>query len=140
MSLELMSDRQALQDVMLNYAAAVDERDIERYRACFAEDVEIVGFGENAIVGRDKWVEHVWGELEKYPFTQHLLAPMFAEVNGDIAHTRSDVQALHGLPPAEQGSPERFTLWATYHTTMYKKNGNWKIQRHELQVRGTSIQ
>lgn len=140
MSQEMMADRQALQDVMLNYAAAVDERDRERYRACFAEDVEVVGFGEHAIKGCDAWLEHVWGELAKYPFTQHLLAPMYAEIEGDVANTRSDVQALHGLPAAEQGSPERFILWATYHTTMHRINGDWKIQRHELQVRGTSMQ
>ncbi|MFK7733894.1 MAG: nuclear transport factor 2 family protein, partial [Pseudomonadales bacterium] len=138
--LEMIADRQALQDVMLNYAAAVDERDIERYRACFAEDVEVVGFGESVVKGRDVWTEHVWGELEKYPFTQHLLAPMFAEVEGDIAQTRSDVQAMHGLPKTEQGGPERFLLWATYCTTMHKINGEWKIQRHELQIRGTAMQ
>lgn len=140
MSVEMIADRQAVQDLMLNYAAAVDERDIERYRACFLEDVEVVGFGKNTIVGRDTWVEHVWGELQKYPYTQHLLAPMLAEINGDMARTRSDFQALHGLAPAEQGSPERFILWATYHTTMRRINGEWKIQQHGLQVRGTSMQ
>jgi 3-phenylpropionate/cinnamic acid dioxygenase small subunit len=39
-------DRRQLQDVMLSYAAAVDDRDMARYRACFTDDVEIVGFGE----------------------------------------------------------------------------------------------
>lgn len=39
-------DRRQLQDVMLSYAAAVDDRDMSRYRACFADDAEIVGFGE----------------------------------------------------------------------------------------------
>lgn len=140
MSVKMIADRQAVQDVMLNYAAAVDERDIERYRACFSEDVEVVGFAENSIVGRDTWVEHVWGELQKYPYTQHLLAPMLAEINGDMARTRSDFQALHGLQQEQQGKPERFILWATYNTTMHRINGEWKIQRHELQVRGTSIQ
>jgi len=137
---ELIINRQALQDVMLNYAAAVDERDIERYRACFAEDVEIVGFGENVITGRDTWVDHVWGELEKYPFTKLLLAPMLAELTGDTAITRSDVQAMHGLPQTEQGGPERFILWAAYHTVMHQTDGEWRIQRHELQVRGPSTQ
>ena len=37
-------DRRQLQDVMLSYAAAVDDRDMLRYRACFMDDAEIVGF------------------------------------------------------------------------------------------------
>ena len=45
-------DRRQLQDVMLSYAAAVDDRDMARYRACFADDCEIVGFGEATISGR----------------------------------------------------------------------------------------
>ena len=36
-------DRIQLQDVMLSYAAAVDDRDMARYRACFMDDAEIVG-------------------------------------------------------------------------------------------------
>ena len=48
-------DRRQLQDVMLSYAAAVDDRDMARYRACFVDDVEIVGFGEATIKGADAW-------------------------------------------------------------------------------------
>ena len=33
------SDRQSLQDVMLRYAAGVDDRNFEIYRSCFADDV-----------------------------------------------------------------------------------------------------
>lgn len=138
MSLELLSDRVALQDLMLNYAAAVDERDLDRYTSCFAEDVEIVGFGEQAINGRALWVDHVWGELAKYAHTQHLLGPQLATVNGDTADTRSDVQALHLIEnPAEDNGFTRFILWATYNTSMRRIDGQWKIQRHELVVRAT---
>jgi uncharacterized protein (TIGR02246 family) len=128
------ADRIELQDVMLNYAAAVDERDRERYAACFANDVEVVGFGTQTYHGRDAWVSYVWSALEKYRATQHLLGPQFATVAGDTAHTRSAVQALHFL--ADDSA--RFTLWATYHTTMRRSDGRWLISRHELVVCGTS--
>ena len=36
-----VADRIALQDVMLRYAAGVDERDFDLYSSCFIEDVEI---------------------------------------------------------------------------------------------------
>ena len=47
-----VADRIAIQDVMSNYAAGVDERDLERYRRCFADDVVIVGFGDGITRGR----------------------------------------------------------------------------------------
>jgi len=61
-----VADRIALQDVMLRYAAGVDERDFDLYASCFIEDVEILDFGEEPIKGRDNWVEYVKGALSNY--------------------------------------------------------------------------
>lgn len=129
-----ISDRIALQDVLLNYAAGVDERDKQRYSACFATDVEIVNFGAKIYHGRDAWVEYVWGALENYSATQHMLGPQFARIDGDTAITRNDVQATHFL----KDDAGRFTLWATYHTQLQRIDGQWLITRHELQVCGSS--
>jgi hypothetical protein len=54
-----LADRLAIQDVMTRYAAGVDDRDMAQYRACFADDVEIVGFGGDPVQGADLWVEDV---------------------------------------------------------------------------------
>ena len=127
-------DRIALQDLMLNYAAGVDERDRQRYSDCFAEDVEVVNFGTGIYRGRDSWVDYVWGALEKFQATQHMLGPQLATIDGDHARTRCDVQALHVLADGTG----RFTLWATYHTDMRRLDGCWLISHHELQVCATS--
>ena len=37
-----LEDRLAVQDVMLQYASTVDEKDYEGYRALFAKDVVVV--------------------------------------------------------------------------------------------------
>lgn len=128
-----LHDRLQLQDLMLNYAAAVDERDRARYKACFTDDVEVVGFGTGTYRGCDDWVAYVWDALKKYSVTQHMLGPVLAEVDGDTALTRTDVQAVHF--PVEGGA--RFILWATYETRMRREADSWKICRHELIVRGT---
>ena len=52
---------------MLSYAAAVDDRDLARYRACFAEDAEIVGFGEETVTGADAWTASVESQLGLFP-------------------------------------------------------------------------
>jgi len=127
-------DRRQLQDVMLSYAAAVDDRDMARYRACFADDVEIVGFGEAVVKGADTWTASVESQLEAFSATQHLMSPPLATVSDDAASARTDVQALHVL---KDGDGAMFTLWATYLTDFIRTADGWKIARHELVIRAT---
>lgn len=127
-------DRRQLQDVMLSYAAAVDDRDMARYRACFADDVEIVGFGEAVVNGADTWTASVESQLEAFSATQHLMSPQLATLSGDAASARTDVQALHVL---KDGDGAMFTLWATYLTNFIRTADGWKIARHELVIRAT---
>lgn len=127
-------DRRQLQDMMLSYAAAVDDRDMARYRACFADDVEIVGFDKAIINGADTWTASVQRQLEAFSATQHLMSPQLATVSGDTASARSDVQALHVL---KDGDGAIFTLWATYLTDFVRTGDSWKIARLELVTRGT---
>lgn len=127
-------DRQRIQDLMLAYAAAVDDNDMTAYRDCFDDDVEIVGFGESSVHGADNWVASVSGQLEAFSGTQHLLSAPLATVAGDRASARTDVQALHFLKTPAGGT---FTLWATYLTDFVQTQDKWTIARHELVVRGT---
>ena len=129
----MSSDRDALQDLMLTYAAAVDERDRARYAGCFAEDVEVIGFGAGPVSGRDNWLDYVFSALQKYQSSQHLLGPPLALVDGDRASLRTDFQAMHRF--IDGGEATRFTLWATYHTEARRIDGRWRITRHELVVR-----
>ena len=132
-----VEDRIACQDVMLRYAAGVDERDLDLYESCFAEDCEIVGFGDSTVHGPKAWREYVENALSKYGATQHMLGPQLATINGDQADCRTDVQALHYLLEPEGAT---LTLWATYNTQMRKIDGEWKIARHELVSRGTRVE
>ena len=127
-------DRRQLHDVMLSYAAAVDDRDMARYRACFAEDAEIIGFGEETVTGADAWTASVESQLDAFSSTQHLMSPQLAAITGDTASARTDVQALHVL---KDGNGAMFTLWATYLTDFVRNDDGWKISRHELVIRGT---
>jgi ketosteroid isomerase-like protein len=127
-------DRFALQDVMATYAASVDERDLERHRACFADDVEVVGFARQTIRGIDAWMAFVTKALDGFLATQHLLGLQRAAVSGDTAHARTDVQAHHFM---KEPVGSTFTLWATYETDFVRTAGGWRIKRHELVSRGS---
>lgn len=132
-----VADRIALMDVMASYAKGVDDRDLDLYRSCFADDVEVVGFGEETYRGADAWTAYVVQALERFGPTQHMLGPQLASIEGDTAHCRTDVQATHYLKDAPDTT---LTLWATYETEMTRVNGVWKISRHKLVPRGTQLQ
>jgi ketosteroid isomerase-like protein len=136
MTNKYLTDRVALQDVMLSYAAGVDDRNYELYASCFCDDLEVFNFGPEPYHGKAAWLEYVWSALEKYNSSQHMLGPQLATIEGDIAHTRNDLQALHYF---KEGEHDRFILWATYLTDMKRVDGEWKIFRHELVTRGTEL-
>lgn len=134
---DVVADRIAIQDVMLRYAAGVDDRDMQKYRSCFADDVEVVGFGAETVQGAQAWTDYVTKALQAYGATQHMLSPVMATVSGDSASARTDVQALHYMKDQEGST---LTLWATYLSDMSRIDGQWKITRHELVSRGTKVE
>ena len=136
-NLQYVADRIELMDVMLRYTKGVDERDMTLYRSVFADDVEIVGFTPDVYRGAAAWAAYVETALAQFGPTQHMLGPQLATVNGDTAHCRTDVQALHYL---KDKPGTTLTAWATYVTDMKRIDGAWKISRHEFVHRGTRVQ
>jgi hypothetical protein len=137
MSNDRSADRFAVQDVMSSYACGVDERDMTMYANCFADDVEVVGFGAETVHGKKAWVDYVIGALERFGPTQHMLGPQLVRFEGpDRAHCRTDVQALHYL---KEPAGQILTLWATYNSDMVRTPDGWKIKRHQLTSRGTRV-
>ena len=108
MSDQNAADRWAVQDVLSNYTMGVDERDMVQYRNCFTDDVEVVGFGAEVYNGGNEWTAYVIEALKAYGATQHMLGPMFAQIDGDNAKTRTDVQAHHYLIDDDKTT---LTLW-----------------------------
>lgn len=130
-------DRILVQDVMLRYAAGLDDQDYAMYESCFTDDVEVIGMGSSTIHGVTEWVTFVKAAMSRYEATQHMLGPQLATIDGDKATTRTDLQARHYLK-GQQG--KTFTLWATYFTEMVRINGEWKIKKHRLVTRGSQTE
>ena len=132
-----LADRLAIQDILTRYAAGVDDRNLQMYRDCFADDAEIAGFIGGTVIGADAWTEEVKSKLAAFGATQHMLGPQMVTIQGDTASTRTDVQALHYL---KDKPSETLTLWAVYLTNYRRIDEEWKITRHELVKRGTRTQ
>lgn len=122
-------DRQAIQDLIVTYAACIDDRDFARYRGCFAEDVEFVGFGKQTLRGIDAWMSFVSDSLERYRATQHMLGVPLIEIDENSAAMRTDLQACHF--PKDPDS-KTFIIWATYETKLVRTDAGWRIAHHRL--------
>jgi hypothetical protein len=125
------TDRIELQDVMLKYAAGIDENHDELLRSCFAPDMVAPGFRRTAIRGVDAWIKFLREELEPFSSTHHQLAPTLAILNGNQAQTRTDVQAMHVF---REPKGQILLLWGTYNTGMVRRDDTWLIRHHELAV------
>ncbi len=71
-----LEDRQAVVDVVVQYATGVDRRDWPLYGACFTDPCEI-DFSSwtgrpGALVPRDEWVKRVRSTNGNFDATQHL--------------------------------------------------------------------
>ncbi len=128
------NDRFAAQDVIIQYAACIDDRDFETYRACFSADIELHGFLPDVIRGVDPWMDFVHKALASFSGTQHMLGPPRVELDGDTAQMRTDLQAQHFL---REPAGRIFTLWGTYLTSLVRDGNGWKMKRHELVTRAT---
>jgi len=122
-------DRHAIQDLIATYAACIDDRDFDRYRECFAEDVEFVGFGKQTVRGIESWMLFVHDTLERYRATQHMLGVPLIEIDENSATMRTDLQACHFPKDPES---KTFILWATYETKLVRTAAGWRITHHRL--------
>ncbi len=135
-TIRYLNDRMALADVMQHYVKGVDERDMGLYRSIFTDDV-LATFGDGIYQGVDAWVAFIASALERFGPTQHMLGPMLAEIDGDTAECRTDLQATHYL----KDQPDTAViLWATYEQTMTRVDGAWKIARHHIRQHGRRVQ
>lgn len=129
MSTQILVDRAAIQDVMLKYVSAVDDRDFDRYRSCFTSDVEIIGFAPEVLRGTAAVIDFVKPAMAPFGASQHLIGPSLITIDGDAAHARTEVQATQCFKEPEGRT---LTLWASYETDFVRVGGEWKIKKHLL--------
>lgn len=126
-----ITDRFAIQDVMVRYALGLDTQDFELFASCFTEDVVVTGFSrKEPILGRNLWLSRVRKLLQRFGPTQHLIGNYLVEQRGDDATMRSSVQATHVMA---DDPTTTFTLWGIYHDVLVRQDGHWRIKSHRLE-------
>jgi len=92
-----MDDRDAVYEVLVRYAAAIDRHDWEAVGHCFAEHARATYAGTAVGPGRPAIVDFLRGATNSIAST-HLVGGVSIQVDGDRASTEQTALAFHHLP------------------------------------------
>ena len=102
MTLQQISDRIEIDDLLTRYAAALDAKDWDLWASCFTPDACIdysaAGGAKGALPEVRQWLAEV---MAGFPMTQHLVTNRVVHVDGDTATCRSALFNPMGLPDGD---------------------------------------
>jgi ketosteroid isomerase-like protein len=127
LSLQEMSDRFEIQDLLVGYCYAVDDRDFDALDQYFTEDA-IIDYSEMVGVSGSltEIKEFLRSSLNAIPMVQHAVMTTQYKVEGDRAETRT---VCHNpmVVPGDDGKPQTifFGLW--YIHKFRRTASGWRI-------------
>ncbi len=126
MNLRELSDRLEIDDLLTRYANALDDRDWERWAACFTADARIDYTAAGGIQGSlpevRAWLEEV---MPGFKMTQHLVTNKEIRLDGDTATCRSCLFNPMGV--ADGDGMMVFLECGTYRDRLVRTADGWRI-------------
>jgi 3-phenylpropionate/cinnamic acid dioxygenase small subunit len=128
-----MTHRQAIEDVLLAYATALDCRDWAALEGVFAADAVADYCGIGVFEGRQAIVGVVADFLGHCGATQHMITNVRVDLpDQGEARTRCYLQAIHAGKGAYSG--KIMTVWGEYADRLEQRPEGWRIVHRALQV------
>jgi 3-phenylpropionate/cinnamic acid dioxygenase small subunit len=134
-ALSALLDRQAVVDVCVRYATALDQRDWKLLRTCFTADAEGDYDGIAPLHGYDAFEAVCRRALEPLAASQHLLGNFAVDVAGDEANSTCYFQAQHVKPGTPGG--DNYIVAGSYTDRHVRTEDGWRIARRRLAVTWT---
>ena len=133
LSLQELSDRIEIEDLVKEYSHVVDRREFDRFRDLFTTDAHIDYSAFNGSVGNlEETISFLKSAVtpELFPNCQHLISNIQADLQGDRAEGR-----VMCFNPMEMSLPEGkthvFMLGLWYLDEYLRTPGGWRIARRE---------
>jgi len=130
--LRRLLDRRAIEDVVVEYARAVDARDWAALAGCFTDDCVVDYALSGRATGPDEVVALCLTAVEPLDVTQHYVSNVVAAVDGDTAESVCSLAAQH----VRDG--RSFAFGGAYHDEWHRTAGGWRIRRRRLERRWTA--
>lgn len=129
MSLQQISDRLEIQDLLVRYTRAIDTRDWSLLDRCFTPDAHVDYTSSGGVAGKypevRAWLEKA---LAAFPAMMHFIGNTALELDGDRARARTYVLNPMGFPNPD-GSLHVFTVAAHYVDELVRTREGWRIAR-----------
>jgi ketosteroid isomerase-like protein len=130
--LRALLDRRAIEDVVLEYARAVDARDWPVLATCFTEDCLVDYALSGRAEGPDEVVTRCRTAVEWLDATQHHVTNIRVDAFGATASSVCSLAAVHVR------AGRIFTFGGTYSDEWVRAGAGWRIRRRRLERRWTA--
>ena len=128
LSLQEISDRIQIGDLLTRYTVAIDQKDWSLLDTCFTPDAHLDYTSAGGVAGDypkvRAWLEVV---LAPFPMTVHYITNSVVDLDGDAATARTAVLNPMGFQN-EDGSMHLFTVGAHYHDELVRTDDGWRIR------------
>ena len=127
LSLQEISDRLEIQQLMVRYARSIDTQDYALLDTCFVPDAHVDYTQSGGTKGAYPEVR-AWLEKALAPFAtmMHMVGNTTLELDGDRANSRTYVINPMGFPNPD-GSVHMFTVGAHYVDKLVRTDDGWRI-------------
>jgi len=125
-SIEEISDRLEINDLLTRYTVAIDTKDWNLLDSCFLPDAKLdytqTGGIQGAYPEVRAWLEKA---LAAFPMTMHFISNSTVELAGDEASSRTYVVNPMGFP--KEGGLHIFTVGGYYVDKLVRTADGWRI-------------
>ena len=127
MTLEEISDRIEINDLLVRYTVAIDEKDWELLDTVYTPDAKVDYTSSGGIKGEYPEVR-AWlaKALAAFPMTQHLISNSVVELAGDRATARTMVFNPMGTAN-DRGGYKLFFVGGWYEDKLVRTAAGWRI-------------
>lgn len=128
LSLQQISDRIEIQDLLVRYTSAIDGKDWALLDTCFTKDAHLDYTSAGGIAG-DYPKVRAWLEaaLAPFPMTVHYITNSVVELAGDAAKARTAVFNPMGFQN-QDGTLHHFNVGAYYNDRLVRTPDGWRIR------------
>ena len=128
LSQQEISDRMEINDVLVRYTRAIDQRDYELLDTCFTEDAHLDYTASGGIKGKypevRAWLEKA---LAQFDAMMHMIGNVVIELDGDEARSGTYLMNPMGMKSGS-GALSFFTVGGEYVDQLVRTSGGWKIR------------
>lgn len=134
MTLQEISDRIEIEDLLTRYATAVDAKEWDAFTSCFTADAVLdytaAGGIRGGLAEARQWLSEV---MPYFPMCQHIVTNRAVVLHGDTATSRSCLFNPMGMPDG-RGGFELFFDGAYYNDKLVRTPQGWRIRERVLET------